>query len=407
MHLGLDRIRRLLSVLGDPHKKYMTIHVAGTNGKGSVCAILSSILNEAGYRVGLYTSPHLIDYTERIRICEKDIKADEFARSMGAVKEAAERSNIKGLTVFELLTAAAFLIFAARKVDIAVIETGLGGRLDATNVIKPLVSIITNIDLEHTQILGKIIRKIAKEKAGIIKSGTPVVTQERKEEALSVIRRECKKKRASLICMADDRRVGVQNYEDRQKNGLKIDILYDGERLKGVRFPLNGKVQIRNIEAALMALMVIKDRFSADKEAVIRGLSEVRWPARLHFVSRNIMIDGAHNPSAARFLREYLEVLGEKAAFILGMQRDKDFTAFIDIIAPVASMFIVTRSGNKGARDPSEFMRYIKKKKKKVRIARSVGSGLIMAKKMTRGLICITGSIYLIGDYLATLRSAK
>ncbi|MFC1559740.1 bifunctional folylpolyglutamate synthase/dihydrofolate synthase [Candidatus Margulisiibacteriota bacterium] len=405
IHLGLGRIRNLLSSLGNPHKKFKSIHIAGTNGKGSVCAILSSILNAEGYKVGLYTSPHLVDYTERIRIKEKDIDQKRFAKAVDAVKKAVNRSHIKGLTEFELLTAVAFLIFAQEKVDVAVVETGMGGRLDATNVVVPLASVVTNVELEHTEILGKTVARIAKEKAGIIKRKVPVVTWENKKEALSVIRKACVVQKASLININKSSGVKIANFQDKGKNGSKFDLAWRLGKIKGVVFSLNGRAQIRNLETALAVLVLMSKTLPINKDALARGLSKVNWPARLQTISRDIMVDSAHNPSGAKFLRHYLVSLKKKITFIIGMQNDKDFVEFIDILAPVAKMFIVTRSSHSDARDPSEFVRHIRARKKEVRVGSSVGSSLRMAKEFAGGIICITGSIYLVGDYLKYRRA--
>lgn len=190
--LGLDRVRGVLSELGDPQDSFMSVHISGTNGKGSVAAMLSSVLTRAGYRTGLYTSPHLVDYTERVRINDKDIPRSEFARAVEEVSSVLKRDPKFKLTEFEVLTIAGFIMLRNSRIEIAVIETGLGGRLDATNVITPLIWIITNIDMDHTDLLGNSIESIAKEKAGIIKPGVPVITGTAK--GLSVIRNVCREK---------------------------------------------------------------------------------------------------------------------------------------------------------------------------------------------------------------------
>jgi dihydrofolate synthase / folylpolyglutamate synthase len=200
IRLGLHRIKHLLGKLGDPQEAFLSVHVAGTNGKGSVCAMLSSILTEAGYRTGMYTSPHLRDYTERIRINCDEISKKDFALAIGSIREiiSARTYGREKPTEFEILTAAAFKYFKKREVDIAVVEVGLGGRLDSTNVIKPMVSVITNISLDHVNILGRTVSSIAREKAGIIKKGVPVVTGA-EGEALKVIKESCRKTRLVIL----------------------------------------------------------------------------------------------------------------------------------------------------------------------------------------------------------------
>jgi len=205
MNLGLERISYLLEKLGNPHLKFKSIHVAGTNGKGSTCAMAASILKEAGYKVGLYTSPHLFDYTERIKVNNKDISTKEFKEGLKLVEKLSSNPATKppsNPTIFEVLTAVAFWYFAKKKVDYAIIEVGLGGRLDATNVLTPQVSVITNIDLEHTEILGKTLAKIAGEKAAIIKPGVPIVTAETKREPLAVVKKKAEEEGSLLIAVS-------------------------------------------------------------------------------------------------------------------------------------------------------------------------------------------------------------
>ncbi len=342
INLGLDRINYLLDRLDNPHLKFKSIHIAGTNGKGSTAVMIASILKEAGYKVGLYTSPHLFDYTERIKINGKDISHKDFEAGLklarkianpplplgeggGVRRKRGEGSDLRP-TVFEALTAVAFWYFAKKKVDYAVVEVGMGGRLDATNVITPLVSVITNIELEHTKILGKTLAKIAAEKAAIIKPGVPSVTAEWKREALEVIRREAKKKESLLIQVS--RKSKVENRS------------------------LIGQHQTTNAACAIAAIRLAGIRMK--KQAISAGLRKVKWPARFQIVSNKplIIVDGAHNPAGCRTLASAVKKLypGQRFTIIFGCQSDKDFNRMLKTLRPIAKNIIITQSSHPAAR---------------------------------------------------------
>lgn len=328
INLGLDRIKFLLERLGNPQLKFKSIHVAGTNGKGSTCAMIASILKEAGYKVGLYTSPHLFDYAERIKINGKDISHRDFATGLKLVQKIANHLTAKppnNPTVFEVLTAVAFWYFARKKVDYAVVEVGMGGRLDATNVIIPLVSVITNIDLEHTAVLGKTLAKIAVEKAAIIKPRVPVITAEDKPEALSVLQHQA------------------------QKNGsVLIQVSSKGEGLKS---GLLGEHQKANAACAVAAVRLAG--IKVGKQAVLKGLRKVRWPGRFQVVSRRplTIVDGAHNPAGIKVLVGTLrqQFPGKKLTFIFGTQTDKDSVSMLSLLKPLARKVIITHSSHQNA----------------------------------------------------------
>ncbi len=372
MRLGLERTENILFQLGDPQDRFISVHVAGTNGKGSVAAMLSAILTKAGYKTGLYTSPHLVDYTERIRVNEKDVSRAKFAGAVKEVKKAIDKLSHNDLTEFEVLTAAAFLLMANEKVDIAIIEVGLGGRLDATNVITPILSVITNIDYDHMDVLGNSISSIAKEKAGIIKSGVPVVVGPTK--GLDVIRKIAKEKRSKFISA---------------KTG------------RSIKSPLEGKHQIINTSIALAAIDELrKNGYDINHRAVVNGLDSVRWPGRLQVVSRKplIILDGAHNPAGAKALVSYLSSYHKKFTFIIGMQRNKDIKGYIKVIKNIAERFYVVRSTNPGAVEKEELAKLIGPK---AVIEKDIRSAL-KAAKAQKSPICITGSLYLVGDYLSS-----
>lgn len=302
INLGLERISSVLKLLGNPQDKLKCIHVAGTNGKGSVCAIIASILQKAGMKTGLYTSPHIFEYTERIKINDVDIDKDDFAKYVFEICEIADKNNIH-LTEFEILTAIMFKYFADNDVDVVVLETGLGGRFDATNVIKSnLCSIITHIDLDHTERLGDTKSKIAFEKAGIIKPDCPVFTCEGYEEIKDKAD-ECN----SLFVM-------VTPFEDTTNLSLK------------------GTCQQENLSLALVAVRHI---FPWIAEDVIQdGIKDVKHPCRFQICKDNLIIDGSHNPNGAAALRESLDFYypDKQRCFVFGCLRNKDYKKMMEIL---------------------------------------------------------------------------
>lgn len=357
INLGLERITALLDKLNDPQNRFRSIHVAGTNGKGSTCAMIASILQEAGYKVGLYTSPHLFDYTERIKINGRNISQRDFTLGLKLVKKASAQPP----TVFEALTAVAFWYFARQKVDYAVIEVGMGGRLDATNVITPLVSVITNIDLEHTAILGRTLAQIAVEKAAIIKPQVPVVTAEAKPEALQVLK-----------------------YQAEKNGSVLIQVSSQGE---GLQSGLLGEHQKSNAACALAAVRIAG--IEVPKQAVLAGLKKVKWPGRFQVVRRRplTIVDGAHNPAGAVVLARTLEQLypGKKFTFIFGTQQDKDSPEMLSTLRPLAERLIITHSSHQNAANKDSV---------------GIAEALKLSKKNDR---VITGSLFLVADALKLL----
>ena len=361
INLRLERITTLLDQLGNPQQSFNSIHVAGTNGKGSTCAMIASILNAAGYRVGLYTSPHLFHYTERIKINGKEISRKEFSRLIKLMQLLAEKLELKP-TVFEVLTAAAFLYFAQKKVDYAVVEVGLGGRLDATNVLTPLVSIITNIELEHTKILGNTLTKIAAEKAAIIKPHVPVVTAEIKPEPLKVIREKCEKSRSILI-------------------GVSPNQIIREPKLLGPHQKINCATAIAAIRLA---------GIKVDHQHIRQGLKKVSWPGRFQVIQKRplIIVDGAHNPSGTKVLRQTIQenYPGKKFSIIFGCQQDKDQGAMLKELSPIASRFIFTRSSHPQSA------------KIKGEAAGGIRHAFALWDKKSPLLVC--GSLFLIADFM-------
>ncbi|MEG4808671.1 folylpolyglutamate synthase/dihydrofolate synthase family protein [Microcoleus sp. F8-D3] len=321
VHLGLERIHQLLQKLDNPHKQVPIIHIAGTNGKGSVCAYLSSVLTEAGYRVGRYTSPHLIDWTERICINQKPISPTQLQQCLERVVAATE-NNTETPTQFEIITAAAWLYFAEQKTDIAVIETGLGGRLDATNVCEtPLASVITSISLDHWQILGPTVADIAGEKAGILKAKCPAVIGELPESARIVI----EKRIQELDCPA----TWVKPAVDLGQGFAEYQFNQNADKIK-YQLPLLGKIQLMNSAIAIATLQILQNQgWQISPTAIENGIAKTQWPGRLQqttWKNRTILIDGAHNPAAAIALREYVDNLNtsQPINWVIGILATKD-----------------------------------------------------------------------------------
>jgi dihydrofolate synthase/folylpolyglutamate synthase len=330
VHLGLERIHQLLEKLDNPHQQVPIIHIAGTNGKGSVCAYLSSVLTEAGYRVGRYTSPHLIDWTERICINQKPISPTELQQCLERVVAATE-NNAETPTQFEIITAAAWLYFAEQKTDIAVIETGLGGRLDATNVCEtPLASVITSISLEHWQILGPTVADIAGEKAGILKAKCPAVIGELPESARIVVEKRIQELDcpATWVKPAIDLGQGLAEYHPHPE--ISVNPRSSAVKIK-YQLPLLGKIQLMNSAIAIATLQILQNQgWQISQTAIENGIAKTQWPGRLQqttWKNRNILIDGAHNPAAAIALREYVDNLNSSQPpinWVIGILATKD-----------------------------------------------------------------------------------
>ena len=325
--LGLERVQALLDKVGNPEKKLKCIHVAGTNGKGSVCAMLQSVLIESGYKVGMYTSPHLKKFNERIRVNDTLITDREIVEYFIRIKP-----HITDHSFFEITTAMAFLYFYEKKADFVVLETGLGGRLDATNVITPLVSVITNIGLEHTDLLGKTIERISVEKAGIIKEDVPVVAGA-KGIALKIIKKIAKERNAPLL---------------EAKNYPRTKFKY-----------LSGEFQQRNKDIALTAIGTFKKlhRIKINKMQIKDGLQKTKWPARMQFISGNVLVDAAHNPDGISTLKDELAMIKKQKniknfVFVAGMQSDKNIKSMLKTIIPLISAIIFTKSNNPKAAKP-------------------------------------------------------
>lgn len=402
--LGLENVTEFLERIGNPHHDFKTIHVTGTNGKGSMCVFVSEILRQHGVKVGLYTSPHLVDFRERIKIDEEEIGEEDVLRLGVPLKQVMERMEAedkeKQLTFFEFTTGLAFKYFAEKKVDIVVTEVGMGGRLDATNVITPEVAAITRIGLEHTNYLGKTIQDIAREKAGIIKAGARVVTCERGRDALSVIETTCKRKGASLRTIGKDFDV---SHVRQTLHGTGFDYRGRGS-LMDLRTNLLGGYQAENAAGAIAIIEELGHVGThVTEDEIRRGLLSARWPGRLDVVSEKplVILDGSHNPDGASTTVKVLTDLKlTPLTYVLGCMDDKDARGIVRAIAPTASMIICTQSRYKRAL-PAEKLGLIVDEEFKGPhdIASSSEDAFEMAMKTYAGKgVCVIGSLYVVGE---------
>jgi dihydrofolate synthase/folylpolyglutamate synthase len=402
--LGLQNITELLNRLGNPHKAFPSVHVAGTNGKGSVTAMTANILHKAGYKTGMFISPYLERFTERIQVNFEEISQDDLARLTGLVKEKISEMIKDGYnhpTEFEVVTALGFLYFAEQKIDIAVVEVGLGGRLDATNVIHPLVSIITSISYDHMYILGNTLKEIAFEKGGIIKPGVPVVSYPQEEEAAKVFEDLTTERNAPYYPIAKE-----QILEKYSTFGEQcFDFLYEDKAIENIRIHLPGKHQMLNAACALACITVLrKQGYAIDDSAVYAGMEATRWPGRLELIKENpmIVLDGAHNPSGAQTLADAVRLYfpGKNIHLILGVFKDKDVDNVAKILCSVASEVTVTMSDSPRATDISDLANIVRKYHSGADIQPSLNEAIPFAVKRLKenDILIISGSLYLIGE---------
>lgn len=406
--LGLDKTRYLLKKFGNPHKKYPSVLIAGTNGKGSVARTLANMLTSSGYKTGLYTSPHLVYLGERIKIDGKDITEEELAEKIRQLQKILINQPYHLYpTYFEALTSLAFSYFADKRIDILVCEVGMGGRFDATNVLPSSLEIITRIGLDHMQYLGNTIEQIANEKAGIIKDNTYVVSCRQKAAAMDVIKRKAKEKRAKLYCEGDDfytRRVFVSP-ENQIFN-------FYGERIyKGIKTPLKGKHQISNMALAIQSAILLKKMgFDIQDEAIYKGVETTSWPCRFQIVKKEpyIIVDGAHNPDGIKTLLATLTELfpDTKFSFLMGILKDKDWKRMLDIVIKSGQVkeIIFTTPESERAISPDILADFVLKKRKdiNVNVIEKIPDALRYIKQ-TKKNWCICGSLYLCGDIIKYL----
>jgi dihydrofolate synthase/folylpolyglutamate synthase len=416
--LDLSNITSFMNRLGNPHLKFLSIHIAGSNGKGSVAAMLQSILSFSGYRTGLYTSPHLVDFRERIRIGDELIDKDFIVDFVNDLKEEIDK---KGYTFFEVTTALAFSYFAKNKVDITVLETGMGGRLDATNIVTPLISIITNISLEHTEHLGASLPQIAFEKAGIIKTEVPTITAVDKPEVLQVIKNVCGERKSPLLVINIDSSTSDEKLSplpmgerDRVRGNLKIHKLsidqtgFDFGPYKNLKLNLAGRYQVTNAGLAIFAIEKLKEMgWKIKTKAVKNGLKDVNWRGRLEIFRKNplTLLDVAHNPAGTKALVDALDELfpQKKIIFIFGVMADKDYSSVLKQICRKAKFIVLTKPDYKRAADPELLEKVLTNENRPYEILPQVKQAYVFALKNANSedVICITGSHFTVGEFLS------
>jgi dihydrofolate synthase/folylpolyglutamate synthase len=400
MRPGLERIEGLLGALGHPEERYALVQVGGTNGKGSIACLLATILKQAGRRVGLYTSPHLCSFRERIRVNGEPITPDAVVDGVDALGTLIARFDA---TMFEATTALALDHFARENVDLAVLEVGLGGRLDATTVGRPVASALGSIDLDHQAYLGHTLGEIAREKAAIIRSGL-AVSEAQAPEVTDVIVRRAAETGVPLLLEGRDLRVTVQA---RSLAGQRITCTGPGWRMADVDLSLLGAFQADN---ALVAVATAR-ALGADERAIRRGLATARWPGRFDIVRRDpmLVLDGAHNPAGARALaRSLRELLADQPlTLVIGVSQDKDAAAILAALVPLAGRVILTRASNPRAADPHALASALPSTPARVEVATSAAEALGMAMRgPVTPIIGVAGSLFLIGDVLTVLAGA-
>ena len=415
----LDRMRTLLKALGDPQDKASLVHVAGTVGKGSTVAMLSAMLRGNGYTVGEYTSPHLIDIRERIVVNGEMVPEESFTNILKEVVAAANKEKTTP-TFFELVTAVAFKYFAEQAIDIAVIETGLGGRLDSTNIITPLVSLITKIDLDHTNILGTTVEEIAREKAGIFKSSVPAISAHQSDEVIAVLKECAKESQTEVKVVATDIEFSARFGGGADgKQHTRICVITEESQYMHIPVPLNGEHQATNCALAISAIDQLKKvGYEFDNLTLYNSLAETNIEGRMEVVWQRpqIIVDGAHNPTSLQTLIKSIgaHVPYDSMVCIFGCCQDKDVDGMLHKISLGADKIIFTKAqGNQRAAEPKILQkRFAEISGKMTQIANSLPEALeIAAQAASRDdLICVTGSFYLVGEtkkHLAALTEKK
>ena len=397
---GLSKTSNLLKAFGNPHLHQKYIHIAGTNGKGSVSAMLESILMNSGLKVALYSSPHLVRFTERFRINGKEIPPGQVADLVKDLKRVIDPTQPP--TFFEVTTAMALIYFAREKPDISIMEVGMGGRLDATNVIRPMASVITNISLDHQSFLGPRLTDIAGEKAGIIKPGIDLVTAATQPQVIKVFSDTCKRRKAPFW------RVGKEiRY---RRNGAQLNYYGMGRIERDLDLGLLGKHQLRNAALALAVIELIERRgFTVSSDHIREGLNKTRWPGRMQVVSKKplIILDGAHNPDAMRILVNSMRdaFQWKHLILVLGVMGDKDIPRIIKRIIPIADYVIYTRPEYYRAAEPQVLMKEAAPLRKKGEIIPTIPEALRKAKERSGpgDVILVTGSLFTVGEAMACL----
>lgn len=405
---GLERIARLCALLGDPQKSLRFVHVAGTNGKGTTCTEIASVLTAAGYKTGLFTSPYVLRFHERMQICGAQIPGDRLADVTERVQAAAAQMNAEGAypTEFEAVTAAAFLWFAEERCDIVVLEVGLGGRFDATNIITaPEATVITSVSLDHTKVLGDTVEAIAGEKCGIIKAGRPVVTPaSQNEAALPVIRRTAAACGAPLYVVAP-----ADLFASPAGTAFGWDAQWNGKTL---HIPFGGDHQLENAALALKTCILLREKgYSISEDAVVRGFASAAIPARTEILSRKptVILDGSHNEGSTAALANYLGAYfgGKKILAVMGMMADKDTDAILDHVLPFVDSVIAVTPSNPRAMPAAALCERIRERKKSCNFFEDMFLGIDKALSDLYDnyeVLLVCGSLYLAADCRAYLK---
>ena len=416
----LRRVEELMCLLGNPHLRAESVHIAGTKGKGSVAAMISSVLTASGYKTGLYTSPHLVDIRERFQIDGNMISEAEFAAIIDEIKPAVatvnRSANYGKLTTFEIMTALSFIFFTRHDVDFRVVEVGLGGRLDATNVIVPAVCVITPVNLDHTDVLGDTIAKIAAEKAGIIKEGVPVISAPQADEAMRVIEEKSLEHHSPLIKAGKD-----VSWKVAGGNPEELQLAVNG-RLNDYRLSVSlaGCCQAENAATAVAALEILIEKgFNITPLTISKGMAKVKWPGRFQLLKKNplVIVDGAHNALSAGELKKSLLYYykdyfrqggaepGALKILVFGVSADKDVRGMISELAPLFDEIIITRSKHPRSMEVPLLKEEFNTCGIEVESAEDVSKAVELAVRQAQNesLICITGSLFVAGDAIAYL----
>jgi len=401
--LNLDRMNRLVRASGDPHMGSPSIHIAGTKGKGSVACFLSNVLREAGYKVGLYTSPHLARITERLSVNNKEIGKKEFALLTNRA-----RSVVEGLpnpikpSFFELFTLMCFMHFASKKVDLAVFETGMGGRFDATNVLRPLVSVITSISLDHMEELGSKITDIAREKREIIKKGSICVSAPQEPEVLSLIREKCKSENVKLFAVGTDIIFRGLSCNDKRE---VLDVETKTGKFRKLRTQVLGRHQLENAAVVIGTVEALKEKgYQISHRAVYAGIKKTRLRGRCEVINKNplVVLDSAHNKESADALKKTISrnFNVKKIILVLAIMKDKDIKGITGTLAEIADRVIITKADTPRSADPGMIRRFVKNRN--VIVADNVSKAYNISKELAGkdDMIVITGSFYLAGEFL-------
>ena len=405
--LGLENITKLLDEMGDPQRRFKSLHIGGTNGKGSTAAMLEAMHRYGGYKTGLYTSPHLQDVTERIKVNGRPISKNRLVQYLESHRERIQRI---GCTYFEALTAVAFQCFADEQVDLTFVEVGLGGRYDATNVIVPLLSVITEIDLDHTEHLGRTIAQITQEKAGIIKPGVACLSGSGKKAVNAILRADCASKKSPFYAIGE---LCQSSASYLSEEGSTFDLILAEKRLSNLKTRMVGTHQVRNSSLAIAACELLRQQdFFLEEKSIRDGLKKTVWPARLQKLAESpkVVIDVAHNPAGMRELLHALTVIYryDRLILVVGLLRDKDYKTISKMIGTRADFMVLTTPDSERALPAQQFADEISHYSSSYAIGPNVAQAFEVARKHSQqnDLICITGSHYVVGEFLKFYKNA-